>query len=73
MKTDHLPPEKTSRIILTKELKLRLLNALRAGLIDMAHFPELVEAGHKIKVDMSQLSDEDVEDALRISRKLQYV
>lgn len=62
--------DKNSRVVFSKALKLRLLEALRAGVIDMADFPELQQAQEAVEVDISMLTEEEQTMLVEVARKL---
>lgn len=58
----------TAQITLSRELKIRLLKAIRVGSIDMAKFPELRKAQESIRIDISRLTPEEKQILLQAAR-----
>lgn len=56
-------------VLLTKPLKIRLIEAVRATSLNPAKFPELSTAFIRPKIDCSTLTDEEIEFILELAIK----
>jgi hypothetical protein len=58
------------KIEITRELKIKLLQAFKEGYIDTNNFPELNADAAKYDFDYSNLTDEEREVLLRVGEKV---
>ena len=56
-------------VLLTKPLKIRLIKAVRATVLNPAKFPELITAYSRPRIDCSMLTDEELEFLIELATK----